>query len=113
MFEYIQILPVVELDNGNNEFEAVEMTRVTHTPERRICENSFNAFTANQHVAFMPGPIAVEGDADVDENSNLHTDFSVPGFRHPELCEHGMAQWLCMGPGHYPTDEQEMRGEYF
>lgn len=30
-----------------------------------------------------------------------------------ELCEHGMAAWLCMGPMHFPSAEQEMRGEYF
>jgi hypothetical protein len=27
------------------------------------------------------------------------------------LCMHGMSDWLCMGPNHYPTTEQEMRGE--
>lgn len=30
-----------------------------------------------------------------------------------ETCEHGLSAWLCMGPNHYPTAEQEMRGEYF
>ena len=30
-----------------------------------------------------------------------------------ELCVHGMSAWLCMGPMHYPSSEQEMRGEYF
>ncbi|MGH3997265.1 MAG: hypothetical protein ACRDTJ_07360 [Pseudonocardiaceae bacterium] len=28
-------------------------------------------------------------------------------------CEHGLSAWLCMGPMHYPTREQEMAGEYF
>lgn len=30
-----------------------------------------------------------------------------------DICEHGMSAWLCMGPMHYPSTEQEMRGEYF
>ena len=30
-----------------------------------------------------------------------------------ETCEHGMSAALCMGPDHYPSREQEMRGEYF
>ena len=29
-----------------------------------------------------------------------------------ETCMHGMSAWLCMGPLHYPSYEQEMRGEY-
>lgn len=29
------------------------------------------------------------------------------------LCEHGMSAWLCMGPNHYPSREQEMEGRYF
>lgn len=30
-----------------------------------------------------------------------------------ELCEHGMSHWLCMGPNHYPTMQDEMEGRYF
>lgn len=30
-----------------------------------------------------------------------------------DICEHGMSAWLCMGPNHYPSREQEMEGRYF
>lgn len=30
-----------------------------------------------------------------------------------ELCEHGMSAWLCMGPNHYPSRQDEMEGRYF
>ena len=30
-----------------------------------------------------------------------------------ELCVHGMSAWLCMGPNHYPTMQDEMKGRYF
>lgn len=29
------------------------------------------------------------------------------------LCEHGMSAWLCMGPMHYPSRQDEMEGRYF
>ena len=29
------------------------------------------------------------------------------------LCEHGMSAWLCMGPQHYPSMQDEMEGRYF
>jgi hypothetical protein len=28
-----------------------------------------------------------------------------------ETCEHGLAAWLCVGPTHYPTMEDEMLAE--
>ena len=30
-----------------------------------------------------------------------------------DICEHGMSAWLCMGPNHYPTMQDEMEGRYF
>ena len=30
-----------------------------------------------------------------------------------ETCEHGMSAWLCMGPNHYPSRQDEMEGRYF
>jgi hypothetical protein len=30
-----------------------------------------------------------------------------------DTCMHGLSFWLCMGPNHYPSAEQEMRGEYY
>ena len=30
-----------------------------------------------------------------------------------ELCVHGMSAWLCMGPMHYPSMQDEMEGRYF
>lgn len=30
-----------------------------------------------------------------------------------DICEHGMSAWLCMGPNHYPTMDDEMNGRYF
>lgn len=39
-----------------------------------------------------------------------HNDGGIMG---DEMCEHGLSAWLCMGPNHYPTDEQEMRGELY
>lgn len=29
---------------------------------------------------------------------------AATGYVEPEPCEHGMAAWLCAGPGHYPAD---------
>jgi len=29
------------------------------------------------------------------------------------FCEHGMSAWLCMGPMHYPSRQDEMEGRYF
>lgn len=31
----------------------------------------------------------------------------------PVLCEHGLSLWLCMGPNHYPTMDDEMNGRYY
>lgn len=28
-------------------------------------------------------------------------------------CIHGLSEWLCMGPNHYPSREDEMEGRYF
>ena len=30
-----------------------------------------------------------------------------------DICEHGMSAWLCMGPNHYPSRDDEMNGRYF
>jgi len=30
-----------------------------------------------------------------------------------EVCEHGMSAWLCMGPNHYPSRDDEMNGRYY
>ena len=30
-----------------------------------------------------------------------------------ETCEHGLSSWLCMGPNHYPTRQDEMEGRYW
>jgi hypothetical protein len=30
-----------------------------------------------------------------------------------ETCEHGMSAWLCMGPMHYPSRQDEMEGRYW
>lgn len=30
-----------------------------------------------------------------------------------QTCEHGMSAWLCMGPQHYPSRQDEMEGRYF
>lgn len=30
-----------------------------------------------------------------------------------DICEHGMSAWLCMGPNHYPSRQDEMEGRYF
>lgn len=28
-------------------------------------------------------------------------------------CIHGLSEWLCMGPQHYPSVQDEMDGRYF
>jgi hypothetical protein len=28
-------------------------------------------------------------------------------------CIHGLSEWLCMGPNHYPSRQDEMEGRYF
>lgn len=30
-----------------------------------------------------------------------------------DICEHGLSAWLCMGPNHYPSMQDEMEGRYF
>jgi len=30
-----------------------------------------------------------------------------------DICEHGLSLFLCMGPNHYPTRDDEMNGRYF
>ena len=30
-----------------------------------------------------------------------------------DICPHGMSAWLCMGPNHYPSRQDEMEGRYF
>ena len=30
-----------------------------------------------------------------------------------DICEHGLSAWLCMGPNHYPSRDDEMNGRYF
>jgi hypothetical protein len=30
-----------------------------------------------------------------------------------ETCMHGMSAWLCMGPNHYPSYQDEREGRYF
>ena len=29
-----------------------------------------------------------------------------------DTCMHGMSAWLCMGPNHYPSRQDEMEGRY-
>lgn len=30
-----------------------------------------------------------------------------------DICEHGMSAWLCMGPNHYPSRQDEIEGRFF
>lgn len=52
-------------------------------------------------VAYMAarGHLVIEGGEDVDWDLYPLTFAAL----NPE-CEHGMALWLCAGPGHYPAD---------
>lgn len=46
-------------------------------------------------------------------NNPTQTDTFVEDTIPNDICEHGMSAWLCMGPNHYPTMQDEMEGRYY
>jgi len=60
------------------------------------------------HMEYPPDP-----DNDTTRTVYFDEDGEMHEMENEETCMHGMSAWLCMGPMHYPSREQEMRGEYF
>ena len=50
----------------------------------------------------------------LDNNTGeFSSDGNFTSTTFDEVCEHGLSAWLCMGPNHYPSRQDEMEGRYF
>lgn len=72
--------------------------------EDRMPGGAYATGTYGNHAFFI--------DEVPDPDGLVYGNFpKVIDFLYP-TCEHGLSASLCMGPQHYPSYEQEMRGEF-
>lgn len=48
-------------------------------------------------------------DCHIEHPYHDHAEWVNTQFDDEPQCEHGLSEWLCEGPGHYPSDSSYLR----